>query len=154
MPRNVRLFWWISLAVVIYWLLTTCWFFVFPNASYLMMLAKLPPEMRHSTYHVDATARIASTVIWCGVTICLAWLAAYRRLNWARWAFAIVFIVRSGATIAIAIIHDNRFDQAVVSTSREGWANLSSCVVIALTIVAIVLVFSGTAKPWFKGAGD
>lgn len=150
MPLNVRLFWWISVVVVIYWLLATGWFFAFPSAHYLETLAKLPAEVRRGTQHVEAIARITSTIAWCGLTIVLAWLAAYRRLNWARWAFAVVFAVRGVASIVMGNIYDRQFHYLFERGSHEFWVVLPSYAVTLLTVIAAVLAFSGNAKAWFK----
>jgi hypothetical protein len=161
MPSNVKIFWWLSVAVVAYWAVMTAWHAMFPSAHELAVLAKMPAELRDKVRRTDTSIPILTTAFWSAVTLGLAWLAAFRRQNWARWAYAFAFVVREFLLpwIVVAYVY------LVQSTGAHYWGalwedawnstfSLSSdprhYIVPALTIAAIAAVFMGNAKDWFR----
>jgi len=46
MPTSIRLFWWISVVIVTYWVAMAAWALLFPDGQYLSFLVKLPANLR------------------------------------------------------------------------------------------------------------
>src|ERR1700678_4007448 len=78
MPSHVRLFFWIIVALVAYWILSAVW--------------RLASYRGHPINNAIIFVTIASVTIQCLIYLIPAWLAAFRRQNWARWAFAAVVV--------------------------------------------------------------
>jgi hypothetical protein len=69
----------------------------------------------------------------------LIWLTAFRRQNWARWIFVIMFVL---GLPAYALTFRTIFDtpvQAGISLFQ-----------LALEIASLCFIFSGNAVAWFK----
>jgi hypothetical protein len=152
MPSHVRIFWWLSVAIAAYWILSAIWFLAFPTVQHLAALEKLPLEFRDKTRRVEMLTEIISTIIWCAVTLALAWLAAFHRINWSRWVFAAVFIIRESMMFLVSVLYYHQLDFFRQSLAHENWTNPRGYIVPALTIAAIGFVFSGNARSWFKVA--
>jgi hypothetical protein len=72
--------------------------------------------------------------------ILFVWLVARRAKNWARWVDLGMFVV--GTPSAIRLLANKLPDKPLLGT-----LNL---VQVALQIVALVLIFTGNARDWFK----
>jgi hypothetical protein len=149
LPSHVAVFWWLSIAVVALWIFWTGKWLLFPSSHYLTALAKLPVQFREGVQHLDIELRVWPTLFWGAETLGLAWFAAFGRRNWARWAYAIVFVLREvGFAIAMAV-NDWRF-RDVLHKPFLTWGNPVDYVVPLLTIAAIIFVFTGNARRWFE----
>jgi hypothetical protein len=153
MPSNVKVFWWLSVAVVLYWAFSTTWYLAFPTARYLTILANLPPEFREGARHTDILNLLLGTLFRCGSTLGLAWLSAFRRQNWARWAFTALFILRESLLFLVSILYYHQLDFFIQEISRENWTDPGGYIDPILTIMAIGFVFSGNARGWFSTLG-
>ncbi len=158
MPSNVKVFWWLSVAVVAYWTVMTAWHAVFPSAHELATLAKLPVELREETRRADIRFPAIATSFWVAVTLGLAWLAAFRRRNWARWAYALAFLIRAFLLdyIVAAYLYlvpgygyRHAFLEQAWNSTVSTWSDPRSYLTPALTVVAIAAAFTGNAKAWF-----
>lgn len=161
MPSNVKLFWWLSVAVAVYWAFTTAWHAASPSAHELAVLAKMPAELRDKVRRTDTSTPILTTAFWGAVTLGLAWLAAFRRQNWARWAYAFAFVLREFLLrwIVVAYVYLAPSTGAPYRRAlwEDAWNSTFSAssdprhyIVPALTIAAIAAVFMGNAKDWFR----
>ena len=146
MPSRVRIFWWLSVAIAAYWIVSAAWYLAFPSAHYLATLARLQPELRESVRRFD----LQNTIFWTSfdsvVIVGLAWLAAFRRRNWARWAFVVVFLFRESIPFLLAAYYRRP------ELAHRDWTNPLGYVVPALSIAAIVFVFS--ERDWFRSPQD
>ena len=100
MPSNVRIFFWLSALAIACWIGSTVWFSIIPSLSYAATHAKtlstMRPEARELIVEAERYAAffaLAVTLSFCALTFLFAWLAAFRRQNWARWTFMILFVV-------------------------------------------------------------
>lgn len=156
MPSHVRIFWWLSVAIVAYWILMTAWFLAFPSAHELTVLAKIPPHFRDIARRADRQYEIigiVSTVVWSGLTLGFAWFAALHHANWARWAFVVLFVLREPVPYLVMFAfyyHTRHLDIFEAMLAHENWTNPRGYLVPAFTIVAIAFVFSGNARNWFR----
>ena len=148
MPSHVKIFWWLSIVIVIWWVFWTARFLLFPTAHYLAVLAKLPLEFREAARRSDIQTGIISTLVWGGVTLGLAWLAAFRRLNWARWAFGIVFLIREAIPFLVFAAY-HQLGHYMTELAHENWTDPVGYLIPAVTLTAIAFVFSGNARGWF-----
>jgi hypothetical protein len=148
MPSHVRIFWWLSVAIVTYWIFSTAWHLLFPTARYLTVLAKLPAELREEARRADIWNGVVLTSFWSIVTLGSAWLAAFRHLNWARWTFAIAFLIRQLIPFAIFAAY-HQLNNYIAELSRENWTDPLIYTVLILEIIAISCVFSKSARAWF-----
>lgn len=149
MPSHVRIFWWLSVTIVAYWIFSTAWHLTFPPAHHFDYLAKLPAQLRKSSRRIELWTPIVQALVLTSVTLGLASLATFRHLNWARWAFAIVFLTLEAMPFLISAAYQ-QLDVYLASLSHENWADPWGYVSPILTLVAIALVFSGNARDWFR----
>jgi len=155
MPSHVRFFWWLSVAVVAYAVASAAWHLTFPDSRHLAAMARLPEGFRNKVRVANILTAIVPGVIWNGATLGSAWLAAFRRRNWARWVFAAIFVLRQlisllvFAVVPVAVFH---IVPVIIVHDLEA-APLSfapSVLLFAASIAAIVLVFTGNARDWFE----
>lgn len=149
MPSNVRAFWWLSVISVLLPAIIVVWHLIFPTAHYLSVLAQLPPDLREIARRADLMYAVVGKSVSCVLTLGLAWLASFRRSNWARWASAIWFVVPEAIPFVLAAAY-HQFDRYIADLPHENWANPGHYAFRILGIVAIVFVFSGNARPWFN----
>ena len=76
------------------------------------------------------------------ISILLIWQAARRHANWARWVLLILFVV--AVPLQIAFLNETLKNSLV--------AGVLEVVSFFLQGVALYLVFTGNATPWFKKA--
>src|SRR5262249_39724118 len=91
-PSNVRVFFWLTVLAAAWVCGTNTWFLIFPTAAQTAMLARLPAELHEGTHRAEIS-RLGIIVTESAILLTLAWLAAFRRQNWARWLFVILFLV-------------------------------------------------------------
>jgi hypothetical protein len=142
MPSHIRLFFGIVVALVLFWILSSIW-----------GLVSLASQMAHRGDPIDNTTiflRIFATTIQCLIYLIPAWLAAFHRKNWARWAFAVIVFSVPIFYLSPLLYDTGKFHAALV---RAYLANLERPRVIAvdaLLVAAVVLIFTGNARAWFK----
>jgi hypothetical protein len=69
------------------------------------------------------------------------WLVARRRKNWARWVLLVLFVLGMPGTVRV-VRH---------WLSIEPVAGVLNLVQILAQVIALVYVFTGNARDWFKG---
>ena len=79
-------------------------------------------------------------VLTFGLLVLLVWLSARRRKNWARWVVFIVFLL---GLVPFLFSLPEMFTSSMLRGSV-------ATVQMILQSVAIYLVFTGNAKPWFE----
>jgi hypothetical protein len=149
MPSHIRIFWWLSTGAVAFLASARIWFLVFPSAHHLSMMARLPPELRDATRQAD----IMDAIIYVGgggiAELVLAWFAAFRRANWARWAYAALFVLGKLMPFAALAISFHQLDFSLLLPPSRGWGTLLDYAISSLMLAAIISVFSGNARTWF-----
>src|ERR1700677_4869615 len=154
MPSNVRLFWWLSVAIVAYWIFDFIWYLAFPSIPHLATIDKLPLKVQVEIFEAARRGGILTFAtqipFWGSLTLVSAWLAAFRHLNWARWAFVIVFLLRKSLVLIASVAYYHNLDIFTNSVAHENWTDPREYVESALAIAAIVFVFSGNARSWFR----
>ncbi len=157
MPKSVRLFWWISVVIALYWVIMAAWVLFFPGAEYLSFLARSPQWARDAARNYNAR-EMEVALIWAAPTLTLAWLAAFKRLCWARWGFVGLFIVNQTGDLLLLLLAAAGSQKIPLSTflniyfeslAVRDWVNPWMYFVPAMGITAIALVFSKPAQPWF-----
>ena len=149
MPSHVRTFWWLSVAIVVYWVVSAGWFLAFPSAHQIADLARLDADLRDNARREIFEIVTTMTAIWCAVTLGIAWLAAFRKQGWARWVFVFLFVVRQVGPFFIAAAYGNLL--TYLKRRAEGdWFDLNAYVIPLLTVLAIYFVFTGNARDWFE----
>jgi hypothetical protein len=157
MPSHVKIFWWLTVIVVTYVVLSHAWYLAFPPAHVLAVWAKVPARFRDLMHFVNIEYFVIA-VVANGVWLALAWLAAYRRKNWARWMITIWFLLGLASPLVIyawyvlvgnheLVQHYWRFE---IDAEAKEWENPRSYVVPLVTIAALVFAFTGNARAWFK----
>lgn len=163
LPSHVRVFWWISVAIVVYWTFSIAWFWLvtLPSDHYLALLQRLPPALREPLYRAAVIRSVVPAAFWSVFILGMAWLATFRRQNWARWIYALLFLFREllPPLFSLAYMYLDLAPSAAArhiiledfwkSTVSE-WSNPRSYVTPVLAIAAIVAVFTGDAKDWFR----
>ncbi len=151
MPLSVKIFFRMCVLLAVWWVFILVKFIAFPSADYLAMIAKLHayfPDIRQR----DIVLTAGRTLLWSSVLLLLAWLAAYRRRNWARWTLVGVFVFVEMVPI-VALYQDSAiaglgaFWRTYV---HYYWSAPSAYALLAYKVALIALVFSGNARSWFR----
>jgi hypothetical protein len=157
MPLNVKIFLWLTLAVVFYWVATNAWFWLHLPSTYPTSVEKLLAKSPRLREVMDRSARDSgyvysgATLLWSIIFLSLAWMAAFYRLNWARWTYALVFVFRESLPLIAALFAEPSVRQHVLHWYwHDGWTNLWRYIDPAVFIVAIVFVFAGDSRKWFR----
>lgn len=151
MPIGVRIFFWLCVALIAWWLFVALRFLAFPSEEYLAMIARIRAVTGFDARREDMIAVGGKTLIWSSLVLVLAWLAAYRRINWARWAVALVFAYGYVMSFAVAI-YFGTLSRYLHDYFHAHWSTPESYVVFAIQAAAIVCVFLPEARGWFKTA--
>jgi hypothetical protein len=159
MPLNVKIFLWLTLAVVFYWLATNAWFWLHPPTTYAPSVEKLiarSPKVRELLDHGrrnQGYVWTGATLVWSVVSLSLAWMVAFHRLNWARWTYAFVFVFRRSIPLIVALFSEPDMCRYLLhSYWNEGWMNPRHYIDPGFFIAAIVFVFTGGSRNWFRRA--
>jgi len=136
MPRSV---WWFEkliwatllLGPVIAWL---DWDRLLRKAAPKAYLYRDPIAAKAASFSMTVIAIVTLLVM-----LLLVWLIARRRMNWARWIFAALFVL--GAPFAL-MGYPEMF-------SANPAAGALSVAQLVMQIAALALVFSPSARPWF-----
>lgn len=146
MPTQVRVFWWLSIAIVVYSIVLTVFALQSVQHHDLLPTAlSLPEEVRERTFRTDLLVRITSMVVRSGLILCLAWLSAFRRLNWARWGLVFLFLIQGAYEIWGAIQFHQLSGPAFELVKKGWWAYIF----LILAVAASSCVFSERAQAWF-----
>lgn len=149
MPVQVRIFWWLSVVIVIYSIvLTVLAVQHIRYTDYLLTIAKVPPGIRERTYRMDVSVHIVSAAVWCGLILLLAWLAAFRRLNLARWVLAFLFSIW-GLYEFWGAVEFHELNAPVLDLIKKGWW---AYILLTFAVAAVSCVFSSRAQVWFERA--
>ncbi len=148
MPSHVRIFWWLTVSVTFLTTFSLAWSYTFPPAHYLATLAKLPPDMRKDVHRFNIEFAMVVTGVVNGTALILAWVASFRRQNWARWAFTIGYVFIFTEPLVYDAVH-HRFDWSS-EFPLANWLDIAHYWVMALWVAAIVFVFTGNAREWFN----
>ncbi len=148
-PLPVRIFWWLSVLVVMYGIAQAIWFLLIPSSHYLAVMARLPAELRSQTQRVDVINVAISVSFWSVVILSLAWLAVSRHSNLARWAIIIMFSVRELIPLTISVAY-GQFHNYAGKLGQDEWVHPLIYIIPALEIVAVACLFSEGARNWFN----
>lgn len=143
MPSHLRIFFWLVAAIALYWVLSMLWVMQFPPAAMTAALAKIPPALRGAIKENAWRITLITTLIRVVLFVGLAWLAAFRRQNWARMALAAVVVFMHAAPFALAL----RLGRTQEFLMR--YADLQADIVTLLLVLALVFAFTGNARDAF-----
>jgi len=146
MPSHLRIFFWLIALVCAYWVVSVVWVMLFPPAIVTAQLAMVDASRRAAVQSNALIITLASTIIRLLVFLGLAWLAAFRRQNWARWVLLIVVVMMLFAPLATAISL-NRLPQFLLL-----YRDVPGDLVMLVLAAAIVFAFTGNARGAY-GAG-
>lgn len=144
---RLKMFFWLIAAIAAYWVISVAWFIAFPPPAVTQALAKIPPSLRATIEYRAWSISFISTAIRAVIFLGLAWLAAFRRKDWARWAVALLFVLMQVAPLILAM----RFGR-VGSFVESEYLNWQADLVFALFVAAIFLSFTGDAREAFSRA--
>jgi hypothetical protein len=144
MPSHLKIFFWLVVTVAAWWVGSMLWVMQFPPAEMVAALAKIPPGMRAAVARNAWQITLVSTAIRVVVFVGLAWLAAFRRQNWARWALLVIFILSHAVPFAIAMRLDRM--QEFISRYHDWQGDVIALVIAA----ALAFAFTGNAREGFK----
>jgi len=85
-----------------------------------------------------------SLVIIIAVMLALIFLIARVRQNWARWTFAMLFVL--GVPFTVLTL--------ATEVSANPAAGALSLVQLVIQVAALVLIFAPSARPWFAKHAD
>jgi hypothetical protein len=144
MPSHLKIFFWLVVAVAAYWVGSMLWVMQFPPAEMTAALAKVPAAMRADVARNAWEITLVSTAIRVAVFVGLAWFAAFRRRNWARWLLLALFVLSHAVPLAIAMRLGR---MAEFLTRYHDWQADIVAVVIA---IALAFAFTGNANKEFR----
>lgn len=147
MPQLVKIFFWTIVALVVWWIAQTLFKLVFPPPPIAVALARMSPATRETMRFADIVTNLFATLVRSMAYLGLAWLAAFRRRNWARWAIVLLFLAGEAALLTILAMPRG------LARGFGLYLRILSNPVIAtsslLLIAAIVLLFTPPARAWF-----
>ena len=123
------------------------------------MLARLPHPFREMQRPFDIRNAVTITSIWCAVLLLLAWLAAFRRQNWARWTLLMLFVAvelaQFGGEAYFRLFYPDYALHHTLGSFLQHyvhvhWSSPWAYGIFAVKVALIVLIFSGNARPWFR----
>lgn len=144
MPSHLRIFFWLIVAIAAYWVASVAWVILFPPPDMVAALARVPAVMREEIKENAWRITIITTAIRVVVFVGLAWAAAFRRQNWARWALVVIFILSHLAPF-LAALHFERVPEFLLR-----YRDLQADIIAALLALALVFAFTGNAREVFK----
>jgi hypothetical protein len=135
MPSRVRWFVILSLLTVS---LGTVWIAVFRAEFEALATARMAPETASAVILFAYGSQIALYAI----QVLFVWLIAFRRKNWARWVLLVMTIVNDLPLVGPML------------TQRHGIPFQTEVLVVSILMdaIALYLVFTGNARPWFRKA--
>jgi len=132
LPLKIKIVFWLCLALAGVWL----------YRDYLLYSVVPAPMPQAVKMHFLVTAMI------CILVASLAWMAAFRRQNWARWTLAGLFVGGQLLPLVAAASRGGLLpylhDMAADPPTNPGWyASL------AIEIAVVVLMLGPWAEAWF-----
>jgi hypothetical protein len=133
MPSHVRIFFWTVFAVQTYLIISGVW--------------RLESYPTHNVNNLPISVFVFLAAIlvfgWLIPSI-LAWLAAFRRQNWARCAFAALVVC--GLILQFILV----ITESIRHYPPSALYGLREAAIDALLVAAIISSFTGNARNWFK----
>lgn len=145
MPREIRYFWWLSLALVLFWT-TLIMLGLDPG---LASAERLPEKFRAGARQAAVT-RAVLHLLWTGLVLLTAWLVAFSRQGWARYVFVIAILVVLAVPIILAIYGHYGLNLPWSSIIPKIRLDPAGYPTAALLIAAVFFSFSAPARRWFK----
>jgi len=138
---------------VAYWTFVTAWYWVriAPGILFFGLLHNNPVGRGVLLRDIETTLL---ELTWCAVTLGVAWLAAFRRYNWARFAFVGAVLFREVVGIAM--------DPQLLHALLQGvgpyhydelyrhWFKPRPPLTSLALLAASIFVFTGNARTWFQ----
>jgi hypothetical protein len=143
MPSHLRIFFWLVAAIALYWVLSMLWVMQFPPAAMTAALAKIPAAMREQIKENAWRITLITTLIRVVIFVGLAFLAAFRRQNWARLLLLTIVIFMHLGPFIIA----ERLGRVQEFLMR--YSDLQADIVTLLLVLALVFAFTGDARGAF-----
>jgi hypothetical protein len=138
MPLSIKIFFGLCVALICVWALQQYLLFAtFPNEGYSLAERMKAMQMK-----------LVWTVVESAVVLSLAWMAAFRRLNWARWGLVGLLIGAEFLPMLGYAMRGELFAYLTHTFIKFG-ANSAWYAALALKIAAIVLVLRARVEPWF-----
>jgi hypothetical protein len=159
MPLGLKIFLWLTLAIVFYWIALTVWSWLHMSPTYPpafeKLIAKTPGarESLNRAVRIEEYIRTGAALVWSVIFLSLAWMAAFYRLNWARWTYASVFVFRQSLLLVAALFSEPEMrGYLFYSFWHDGWTNPWHYIDPVVFIAAIAFVFTGDSRNWFRRA--
>jgi hypothetical protein len=147
MPSHLRLFFWLIAAVAAYWVLSTLWYLEFPPPAMTEMLAKLPPAAREMLEKNQWQLELVPISLRALLFVGLAWLAAFKRHNWARLGVLVLFLITQIVPLILAFRYGR-----VGPYLRSAYLNPVDDLSMLMLALAVILSFTGNARASFAAA--
>jgi hypothetical protein len=147
MPSHVRIFFWLVIAFVMIGMLPSLVPFTYPHPNIAASITTGNISVTHATDQMRAIA-VFATVFWSGLILLLAFFAAFRRANWARWGIVLIFLIQQIVPLG-TMAYFHHFGQYVRMHSAS-WP--TAIAIPALLLLAIIFAFTGNARDWFSTA--
>jgi hypothetical protein len=129
--------------VAAYWVLSTIWFLEYPPAAMTAMLARLPPATRQMIEQNSWKLELVPITARALLFVVLAWLAAFRRQNWARLGVLVFFLITQLVPLGLAVASGR------VGLYLQIYRNPATDVTIVMLAAAIIFSFTGNARAAF-----
>jgi len=107
--------------------------------SLLLSVPKVLLDANHMTGLLGLAFMSVILLFACAIWILLLWLAARRRMNWARWVLLVFFLV---GLVPFLLNLVDIFGTSMLSGSL-------GTLQLAMQSVALYLAFTGNSRPWF-----
>jgi hypothetical protein len=145
MPFEVKYFWWLSIAVVVFWAAID----VFDTVKGLNQLSMVPIEFRNDALISIVVHAVLTIFIWEGIVLLAAWLAAFRQKGWGRYVFAAVILTRVAIPLIVGLYFYGLTTlwSSLTQIARSG---PRTYVTIILLLSAMFFGFSVPARRWFR----
>jgi hypothetical protein len=147
MPSHLKIFFWLVTAVAAYWVLSTLRFLVFPPHAFAEMLARLPAAARQMLVRTQWQLTFIPIALRAALFVILAWLAAFKRHNWARLGVLVLFLITQIVPLVLAL----RLGR-VGPYLRIAYLNPVDDLSMLILAAAIIFSFTGNARAAFAAA--
>jgi hypothetical protein len=145
MPRQIRYFWWFSIALVLFWSVAI----VLNTIGGLAAADKLPETFRAAARMTQIVHAVFGIAIWCGVILLASWLAAFRRKNWGRYVFVFFVLANLASPFVVALCYYG-LNIPFSWLAPRIWLDPENYVTVFLLIAASTFAFSRPAQRWFR----
>jgi hypothetical protein len=145
MPSQIRYFWWFGVVLVLFWAATT----TLDTISALAYANKLPDALRGTFRLIQVVHAVVAILIWGGIVLLAAWLAAFRRKGWARYLFVVAILTNLAIPILVALYYYG-LNVPWSWLAPRTWLDPRTCLTVFLFCVAVFFAFSEPAQRWFQ----